>query len=197
MADEYDGLELAQSATEPHLGGAIKGGDPFSYCPSVWDYVIGRFGVESVLDLGSGAGNASDYFFRKGLKVIAVEGLEESVLTSIFPALRHDITKDPVVTRVDLVHCQEVVEHIEERFLDYLLASLMCGRVILMTHAPPGEDSHHHVNLQPSEYWIDHMTKRGCSYLYEDSLRVRRLAENDGAVYMNRTGMVFLNRSRT
>ena len=31
---------------------------------------------------------------------------------------KHDLTKGPVVARVDLVHCQEVVEHIEERYLD-------------------------------------------------------------------------------
>src|SRR5712692_1389066 len=122
MTDTYDGLELAQSAKDPHLGGSIKGGDPFTYCPAVWDYVIGRFGIESVLDLGSGAGNAAQYFFNKGLKVVAVEGLEDSVVSSIFPAVKLDLTAGPVVTRVDLVHCQEVVEHVEEKYLEHVLA---------------------------------------------------------------------------
>jgi hypothetical protein len=33
-----------------------------------------------------------------------------------------------VETRVDLVHCHELVEHIEETFLDNVLASPMCGK---------------------------------------------------------------------
>src|SRR5690348_13147565 len=131
----YKGLVGAHSVDVPHLGGSIKVGDPFTYCPTVWEYVISRFGIESVLDVGSGCGNASHYFHRKGLKVIAVDGYIPSVERSIYPAIRHDLTSGPVYTRVDLVHCQEVVEHIEELFLDHLIDTLMTGKIILMTHA--------------------------------------------------------------
>ena len=63
----------------------------------MWDYVISRFIPESALDLGSGCGNAAAYFHRRGIKVIAVEGLETNVLSSLFPALKHDLTNGPVV----------------------------------------------------------------------------------------------------
>ena len=43
---KYGGLEKAYSTDVPHLGGSIKLGDPFTYCPTVWDYVIARFGIE-------------------------------------------------------------------------------------------------------------------------------------------------------
>jgi hypothetical protein len=99
----YLGLEHTHSPDLPHLGGSVKHGDPFTYCPTVWDYVINRFGVESVLDLGSGSGNASHYFHAKGLKVIAVDGYAPSVDQSIYPAIRHDLTSGPVHTKVDLV----------------------------------------------------------------------------------------------
>ena len=192
----YKGLQSAVSDDAPHLGGNIKVGDPFTYCPTLWDYVIARFGIDSVLDLGSGSGYASFYFYRKGLKVIAVDGLESNVRTAIYPTIRHDLTLSPILTKVDLVHCHEVVEHIEEAFLDNLLSSLMCGRVILMTHAVPGQGGYHHVNLQPSEYWINHLVARGATYLEEDSQRIRRLAMSDGAVYMQATGMLFANSAR-
>ena len=42
---KYGGLEKAYSTDVPHLGGSIKLGDPFTYCPTVWDYVIARFGL--------------------------------------------------------------------------------------------------------------------------------------------------------
>jgi hypothetical protein len=51
----------------------------------------------------------------------AVDGLVDSAGSAAYPTLAHDITKGPVCTRVDLVYCHEVVEHIEELYLDNLL----------------------------------------------------------------------------
>ncbi|HLI65252.1 MAG TPA: methyltransferase domain-containing protein [Caulobacteraceae bacterium] len=187
---------VAADQSAPHLGGNIMEGDPQTYAPSVWDYTISRFGIESVLDLGSGVGNAAHYFFKRGLKVIAVDGFEHNIEHAIFPTVLHDLTKGPVRARVDLVHCQEVVEHIEEDYLEFLLDSLTAGRFILMTHALPGQGGHHHVNLQPPEYWIDHLGRRGCHVLPDDSNRIRKLANDDGAIYLAATGLLLANGRR-
>jgi len=193
----YEGLTgFLDHTNEPHLGGSVRVGDPFTYCPSVWDYVISRFSIASALDIGSGSGNASNYFFSKGLKVVAVDGFTESVMKSVYPSIRHDLTQGPIVTKVDLVHCHEVVEHIEEQYLDNLLDSLACGKIILMTHAVPGQPGHHHVNCQPQEYWIEALKRRNCVLANEDSRRIRELAGKDGAVFMRDTGMIFVNESR-
>jgi len=192
----YVGLEFAGDQTQQHLGGNIKSGDPFTYCPTVWNYLIERFCISSVLDLGSGSGNSAEYFFRKGMKTLAVDGFAPNVLSSLYPAILHDLTSGPVNTKVDLVHCQEVVEHIEEKFLENLLRSLICGKVIVMTHALPGQAGYHHVNLQPSEYWVNHLARHGCVLLEEDTRRMRAFAKADGARYVEQTGMVFLNRAR-
>jgi len=192
----YAGLTNAFSADQPHLGGNIKAGDPFTYFPSGWDYVIQRFAIDSILDLGSGCGYASDYFWRKGRKVLAVEGFVNNVSNSVYPAIVHDLTKGPVITTVDLVYCHEVVEHIEEKFLDNLLTSLLAGKIIIMTHALPGQGGYHHVNEQPSEYWIAHLQARGCNFMAEDSERIRLLAKQDGAKFMAKTGMLFANSVR-
>jgi len=192
----YRGLSQASDPEAPHLGGNIKGGDPFTYCPSVWNYVISRFGIESVLDLGSGNGNASLYFHKKGLKVVSIDGLSQNVDISLFPCIKHDITAAPVHTKVDLVHCHEVVEHIEEKYIDNLLSSLLTGKVVLMTHALPGQGGYHHVNEQPTFYWMEKMQGRNCSFLEEDTRRVRSLAKHDGATYMANSGLIFINNSR-
>lgn len=185
----YTGFELAN--TDKHLGGAIYQGDPYTYCPSVWEYVVKRFCVKSVLDLGAGRGYSSNYFFNLGCKVLAVDGLKQNAVQALYPTFLQDLTKGPVVTRVGLVHCHEMVEHIEEKYVDNLIDSLSCGDYILMTHALPGQPGHHHVNCKPKEYWVEKIKVKGYNLLQEDTKRVRKLAETDGAIYMAQSGLMF------
>ena len=96
-----------------------------------------------------------------------------------------------MITNVDLVHCQEVAEHLDEKYLPHLLDTLACGRVILMTHALPGEEGHHHVNLQPSDYWVKHVTARGYNLLVEDTQRIRAIATGERALFMQSAGLLF------
>jgi hypothetical protein len=51
----YEGLKGVVGA-DPALGGNVHNGDPFSYAPSVWTYVVQRFSLRSVLDVGCGQG---------------------------------------------------------------------------------------------------------------------------------------------
>jgi hypothetical protein len=136
------------------------------------------------------------FFRKKGLKVVAVDGLKQNVEKSLHPAIQIDLTISSVKTKVDLVHCQEVVEHIDEKFLENLLMSLSCGKILLMTHALPGQGGYHHVNLQPAEYWISNLLRYNFCVLVEDSNRVRKLAGQDGAIYMAQSGLVFVNNER-
>jgi len=192
----YQGLRAVTNSDQLHLGGNLAEGDPFTFSPSVWDYLIKRFSIKSVLDLGSGLGYSSDYFFRSGLQVIAAEGLKENCMKSVFPSVHCDLTKSSLFCMVDLVHCQEVVEHIEEEYLENLLQSLACGKFIVMTNALPGQGGYHHVNEQPTEYWIRHLKRHNCEVLLEDSGRVRELAARDKAEYLARTGLVLVNKGR-
>lgn len=191
----YDGYGIPQIKDgQDHLGGNINEGDPYTYCPTVWNYLIDRFCIKSVMDLGSGRGHCANYFFNKGIKTVAIDGLDYNVMYSFFPTVKQDLTKGPVFTRVDLVHCQEVVEHISEEFLENLLSSLTCASYVLMTHALPGQEGHHHVNCQPKEYWINHLKKRSYHLLSEDTNRIKKMAEKDGAIYMAQSGLFFARR---
>ena len=62
-----------------------------------------------------------------------------------------------------------------------------------MTHALPGQDGHHHVHLQPPEYWIEHLAMFGLHLLPEDTARVRAIANEEGAIYVGQTGLVLAN----
>jgi SAM-dependent methyltransferase len=191
MGRNYSGVTFVNSKDEPHVGGNVLEGDPYTFCPEVWSYVIERFAISSVLDLGSGVGHSADFFFRKGLRTIAVDGLSDNVKRAFYPTVCHDLTKSPLLTSVDLVHCQEVVEHINERFLKNLLLTLCCGRVILMTHALPGQGGHHHVNEKPDRYWVEHLARRGYNLLQEDTKRIRIIAKKERAAYIHATGLIF------
>ena len=183
---------IPQDPTLGHLGGNIPNGDISSFCPKAWDYVIDRFCIESVHDLGSGEGYSALYFHRRGLKVLATDGLPQNVQRAFYPTICHDLKQGPVKTSVDLVHCQEVVEHIEEQYLENLLSSLATGRIVLMTHAIPGQGGYHHVNEQPEQYWIKHMERYGYKPLWDDITTVRQLAaEENGKRYMAKTDLVF------
>jgi len=81
-ATTYAGITPVTDPNTPYLGGNIKEGDPYTFCPRVWTYVIERFCIRSVLDLGSGIGNAADWFFKKGLRTVAVDGLQSNIAES-------------------------------------------------------------------------------------------------------------------
>lgn len=187
---------MVSAADALHLGGNMRFGDTKTFSPKTWDWVIDRFCIDLVLDLGSGLGHASHYFRRRGLHVIAVDGLIGNVANALVPTVLHDLANGPVQTRVDLVHCQEVAEHIEERYLDNLLGSLLCGKYIMMTNALPGQDGWHHVNLQPTSYWIEHMEKRGCATLAEETNLMRMIASGEGSDYLAASGVLYANTGR-
>lgn len=190
----YQGATFITSETAPHLGGNVREGDPYTFAPKTWSYVIERFSITSVLDLGSGRGYAADWFFRKGLRTVAVDGLTENVREAVYPTIAHDLTSGPIFTSVDLIHCQEVVEHIEEQFLPHLFASMSYGRLVLLTHALPGQLGHHHVNLQPDDYWVEKMSQNGYVLLVEDTRRVRNIAASESAAYLQQSGLLFHRR---
>lgn len=190
----YQGLRNIVSTASPHLGGNLDSGDPFSFSPRCWDYLIRRFCVQSILDLGSGLGEASFYFHSKGMAVIAVDGLSENINHAAYPTVRVDLSQTHVETRVDLVHCQEFVEHVSEKFVDNIIKSFQSGKFLCMTHAFPGQGGHHHVNEQPPEYWIKLLSENGFCLLQEDTKRVRSFAAEDGATYLSKSGLVFRNK---
>lgn len=175
----------------PHLGGNVLEGDPYTFTPNVWNYMIDRFSVRSVLDLGSGLGYSASFFHKKGCQVVAVDGLEENCKNAKYPTVNIDLTNDYVKCHVDLVHCQEVVEHIDEQYLENVLRSLSCGRIILMSHALPGQDGYHHVNAQSSEYWIHHLSRYNYHYLPTDTDQVRKIAANENGAFLAMSGLVF------
>jgi hypothetical protein len=58
----------------------------------------------------------------------------------------------------------------------------------MMTHALPGQPGHHHVNCQPSRYWVQRLKGIGFDLDY----RLTRYARTLGHAYFLRSGLVFV-----
>lgn len=174
-----------------HLGGFVAGGDERCFYPEMWDKLIKDFKIKSVVDVGCGEGYSCKYFFDKGLEVLAVDGSELVREKAVFPLINiHDYTKGKyeLVKEFDLAWCCEFVEHVEAEFIDNFMATFKGCKVIVMTHALPGQGGYHHVNEQDDAYWIIEMEKAGFIYDLVKTLEYRALAHDYFAI----SGMVFV-----
>jgi SAM-dependent methyltransferase len=188
---------FATDPADPSLGGNLIGGDPDTYHPALWNYLLDEFGVQSVLDVGCGEGHCVRYFNDAGVKAFGVDGLKQNIERAVAPIELHDLREGPYVLPVDLVHCCEVVEHIEEIYLDNLLRTLSNGAVIAMTHALPGQDGYHHVNCQPEEYWIGKLEAYGYEFLPQQTREAKdRIVASGTWTYFVQSGLVFRRRPR-
>jgi len=64
----YAGRVGQVSTDFPNQGGSMTVGDPFTYCPSVWDYVIARFSISSGLDVAAARPMPRSTFIGRGCR---------------------------------------------------------------------------------------------------------------------------------
>lgn len=189
--------------TDGHLGGYIRGGDPGTWCPNLWSWVVAEFGVRSVLDVGCGEGHSAKFFRDRGCEVLGLEGCEQAIADSVIPdrVVRHDFCAGPYHPdrRYDLVWSCEFLEHVEARYLPNILATFAhAGKVILVTHAFPGQDDgHHHVNCRPSSFWIRQFESLGftCDLRLTRQARAVTLRDYRGVNHFARSGLLFVRNS--
>lgn len=175
--------------SRPHLGGNLAGYDVATASPGVWEYLWLTYQPHTVFDVGCGYGQAMQWFRQRGCYALGLDGLEcnAEAARHYGPVVVHDLTTGPIVPKgIDLVWCCEVVEHVEERFVDHVLDTICCGKVLAMTHALPGQSGHHHVNEQLPDYWISRVEARG--FVLDRGIEVYRPM---GGHWWQRSGLIF------
>lgn len=206
-----NGFKLVLSNTAPHLGGNCIGeyeyngktykGDCNSITIDLWKYLIEKFKIKTVLDVGCGCGYTSEIFKKLGCAVTCFDGLSYNIENSD-PSLNcfvHDLTTGPFCSSIkyDLVWCCEVAEHIEEKYINNLIQTLKNGKVIAMTAAQEGDGGHHHVNLKNKNYWIQKIEDD--TYQYNNLTNYcREIASSPDArweSHFKRNGLLFTERS--
>lgn len=193
IQDKYHGLRAVMDPDNPHVGGNLREGDPVSFAPRLYEWMVKRLSVRTMMDIGSGNGLVADNFSRLGVKSIAVDGCKPNCDLAVHPTIHWDITKGPIYCPVDLIWCVEMLEHVEEQYVDNLLDTFSAAKYIFVTHAGPDEGGHHHVHLKDSKYWVELFNSRNLKFAYRDSVSARQLAANESAEYIQRSGMLFVN----
>lgn len=179
-----------------HMGGTALVGDPMTFVENVWTKLIEKYDFKSVIDVGSGVGINARWFLDHGLDAYAVEGFPDYLRNSVLPEGRmiaHDYTTGPYLPdrTFDLGWSSEFVEHVEERFSRYFMMTFVKCRYVCITHATPGQGGYHHVNEQPTEYWVERFKEAGFTHLEEDTKWMR--ATGPDTHYGRRTLTLFKN----
>jgi len=183
---ELNEYGMVVDSERPWLGGYFPDGDPGSYFPDFWRWVIEKYKIHSVIDVGCGSGKALRFFHDLGCDVLGVEGIPQRDSWIV----EHDYTVGSFIPnrKFDLCWCCEFVEHVEERFMSNYLSTFSCAEMILMTHAQPGQGGHHHVHCQPDEYWIEVLKSIGYKY---DPILTAKGKELQPHGYWNWSGLAF------
>lgn len=195
--------------TERHLGGYVSGGDDATWYPALWSWLIREQKIQSMLDVGCGEGHAMDFFWENGVGARGVDGVAQpdwrvyrhdyamGAWGSASDLLRPKHEGGPYRWRgsptFDLVWSCEFVEHVEEQFMSNFLETFKLGRLVLITHAEPGQQGYHHVNCQPREYWIGAMAAIGYRLdpVLTDNCRTLSAANRSPWNHFLRSGLAF------
>ncbi len=185
-----------------HVGGTATTGDPDSWYPELWTWLMRRFLPATFLDVGCGVGFAQRFFRDHQLATMGLDCPEMAhhhLLNNLSTFIPHDLTIGPWrgVAPYGLVWCCEVAEHLEEQYVDNLIETLVgnCHCLLAFSAAGPGSGGYHHVNCQPPEYWRDKLTKAGLVFLPWHTSHARSLCPEaygrSPENYFGRTGMIF------
>lgn len=185
---------------EGHLGGYIQGGHHSTFCPNLWSWIVRKYRIQSVLDVGCGEGHSTKFFRDLGCDVLGVDGCQKAIDDSVIPdhMVKHDFCDGPFLPgrSFDLIWSCEFLEHVEPRYVGNILDTFRCAtKLALVTHALPQQPGHHHVNCKRSSYWIDLFGRIGLVCNVGLTLRSRWAAFQDSQArnFYSRTGLAFVN----
>lgn len=180
-----------------HLGGNVIGGDPNTYYPDLWKFLISEYKVKSVLDIGCGEGYSLNFFKENGVFTFGIDGAESNIFKCL--SMGHsgsiiDLSKQSFCSPFlfDLGWCCEVVEHVEEKFVLNIINSFKNCKILCMTHALPNQGGYHHVNCKNWDYWVDLMHSNGFQLLKNESKKSRKFYPKS---YWGKTGLIFKNKN--
>lgn len=175
------------TASKDTLGGAWSPAVMSSYTPNLIRWLCSWFPIKNVVDVGCGCGEALRGFRLMGCQVMGIEGLKSAAQLTDVPTVYWNMEYGPMLLcGVDLAFSIEFVEHVAN--VDAVVETLTCAKMIVMSHATPGQAGHNHVNCQDAAYWIAKFKTKGYRYLEELSKLTRTLDSS----YYSATGMIFL-----
>lgn len=177
--------------------------------PPVLNSIKDKYNIKSLVDVGCGPGGMKVLCDQLGIDWYGVEG-DPTVMTTNKDGILWDLTTGipPIDKEFDLGWSTEFLEHIEAEYIPNFLPIFQKCKYVCCSGALPNTPGHHHVNCQPTEYWIDIFDNYGFDYdeAYTEHLRSismqQRLRKVDGFTkiegrkkqFFKTTGMFFIKR---
>lgn len=123
-------------------------------------YMLQKYLVRSVVDVGCGIGTWLKVFQENNVEVLGIDGdcvNRQLLLIADELFLVRDLNESfELEKKYDLVLCLEVAEHLDQNSAKTLVSSLtQLGDLILFSAAIPGQGGQNHLNEQFAEYWLD------------------------------------------
>jgi SAM-dependent methyltransferase len=152
------------------------------------------YDIKSMLDIGCGPGGMIELAQLRGIDAFGIDGdftIDYSNEVRPFVFI-HDfiLGPAPIEGEFDLAWSVEFLEHVDEKYIpNYMDAFRMC-KYAVVTAAPPGWTGHHHVNLQPQEYWENKFGEYGFEIDRSETEEIRKISSMQKG-FMARTGMFF------
>jgi SAM-dependent methyltransferase len=145
-------------------------------------YMLGVFELETVLDVGCGAGAWLEVWKRHGVRVEGVDGdyvQRDMLLIDQDEFFTADLSKPfGLKKKYSIVQSLEVAEHIPLESAEIFVSCLCAhGEIILFSAAPPGQGGDNHINEQPYSFWQEIFLTNG--YVALDLLRPKLLNDNN------------------
>lgn len=166
--------------TPPHLGGSYRLGDGNTTMRDVWGYLIVKYDLKSMLDIGAGWGHSMKFFADHLVSAAGVDGDPECAGDGQqCPGLliTHDYTLGPCTAlgdrQFDLAWSAEFLEHVDEQFMSNYMTDFKRCKLAVVTHAAPEQHGHNHVNCKDDNYWIQSFTSNGFSFDFSETLKLR------------------------
>jgi SAM-dependent methyltransferase len=151
--------------------------DADRYQPDIWEYLIAKYDIRTVLDLGAGAGWSTKWFVDRGIYALGVERSKEAIAGNKCRGnmIEHDYRSGPFIPSMvlDLAWCAGFVDQINEQHIPNFMASLQNCRFICLTHAEPGGAGTGPINCQSNEYWVKKMGEFGFDHDAVETTRLR------------------------
>jgi hypothetical protein len=177
-----------------HLGGHVN---QTHLDEGVLRYMMDKYGVKSMLDIGCGPGGMVKLASNLGLDANGVDG-DYTVLPEDPRFTLNDYQQGSANLgdlTVDMVWSCEFVEHVYEEYLPNFVKDFQRGTYLVMTYSDH-LNGHHHVNVKPQSYWEDIISSYGFEFDAEETAMIRQvstmnLEKAQGKRFVQNTGMFF------
>jgi len=172
-----------------HLGGHKNRTHLF---PNIFDFIISKYNIKSMVDVGCGPGGMIEYAHEKGLDAIGIDG--DWTINRNIEVIIHDFSNGPIlVNKHDLAWSVEFLEHVNEEYMDNYFSVFKQCKYIMCTAALPGKKGHHHVNCQNHDYWVEKFAERNFYYDHKTTLKIQNITEQKSKNFIQQTGKFFTN----